>query len=59
MIGIGDPDAMTKLPFTPYGVTLRPVPDVIAALEQAGCVVEHRQLAHPPIPHHLFVATPV
>ncbi|WP_406268519.1 methyltransferase domain-containing protein [Nocardia sp. NBC_00881] len=58
VIGIGDPDAMAKLPFTPYGFTLRPVPDVLAALEQADCAVEHRQLAHLPIPHHLLVATP-
>jgi SAM-dependent methyltransferase len=58
VVGIGDPDAMAKLPFTPYGFTLRPVPEVIAALEQAGCQVEHRRLANTPIPHHLLVATP-
>lgn len=58
VIGIGDPGAMAKLPFTPYGFTLRPVPDVIAALERAGCTVEHRRLAGTPIPHHLLVATP-
>lgn len=58
VIGIGDPDAMAKLPFTSYGFTLRPVPEVIAALEQAGCDVEHRRPAHTPIPHHLLVATP-
>ncbi|MBF6223717.1 methyltransferase domain-containing protein [Nocardia abscessus] len=58
VVGIGDPDAMAKLPFTSYGFTLRPVPEVIAALEQAGCDVEHRPLANRPIPHHLLVATP-
>ncbi|MEU2120322.1 class I SAM-dependent methyltransferase [Nocardia niwae] len=58
VIGIGDPDAMAKLPFTSYGFTLRPVPEVIAALEQAGCAVEHRRLGTTPIPHHLLVATP-
>lgn len=58
VIGIGDPDAMAKLPFTSYGFTLRPVPEVIAALEQAGCAVEHRRLGSAPIPHHLLVATP-
>ncbi len=58
VIGIGDADAMAKLPFTSYGFTLRPVPEVIAALEQAGCDVEHRPLANNPIPHHLLVATP-
>ncbi|MEV0298384.1 methyltransferase domain-containing protein [Nocardia sp. NPDC050710] len=58
VIGIGDPDAMAKMPFTAYGFTLRPVPEVIAALERAGCTVEHRQLANPPIPHHLLIARP-
>ncbi|MFD6155526.1 class I SAM-dependent methyltransferase [Nocardia sp. NPDC060256] len=58
VIGIGDPDTMAKLPFTPYGFTLRPVADVIAALEKSGCAVTHEQLPHPPIPHHLLIATP-
>ncbi|MBF6295991.1 methyltransferase domain-containing protein [Nocardia amamiensis] len=58
VIGIGDPDAMAKLPFTSYGFTLRPVPDVIATLEHAGCTVEHQRLSTRPIPHHLLVATP-
>ncbi|MET9026070.1 methyltransferase domain-containing protein [Nocardia sp. NPDC004168] len=58
VIGIGDPDAMAKLPFTSYGFTLRPVPEVVAALEQAGCTVEQRRLASTPIPHHLLVAMP-
>lgn len=57
VIGIGDPDAMAKLPFTPYGFTLRPVADVIAALEKSGCAVTQEQLPNPPIPHHLLIAT--
>ncbi|WP_194832506.1 class I SAM-dependent methyltransferase [Nocardia sp. XZ_19_369] len=56
VIGIGEPDAMAKLPFTRYGFTLRPVADVIAALEKSGCVVTHEQLPNPPIPHHLLIA---
>ncbi|MFX0573416.1 class I SAM-dependent methyltransferase [Nocardia nepalensis] len=58
VVGIGDPDAMAKLPFTAYGFTLRPVAEVIAALERAGSTVDHRQLPNPPIPHHLLVARP-
>ncbi|WP_433757912.1 class I SAM-dependent methyltransferase [Nocardia sp. CA-135398] len=58
VVGIGDPDAMAKLPFTAYGFTLRPVAEVIAALEGAGCAVDHKQLPNPPIPHHLLVARP-
>ncbi|MFI6048179.1 class I SAM-dependent methyltransferase [Nocardia sp. NPDC051321] len=57
VIGIGDPDTMAKMPFTPYGFTLRPVADVIAALEKSGCTVDHQQLPNPPIPHHLLIAT--
>lgn len=56
VIGIGDPEAMAKMPFTPYGFTLRPVPEVIAALTAAGLTVEQRTLANPPIPHHLLIA---
>ncbi|MGX1771835.1 class I SAM-dependent methyltransferase [Nocardia brasiliensis] len=58
VIDIGDPDAMAKMPFTPYGFRLRPVAEVIAALEQAGCTVDHQQSATPPIPRHLLIATP-
>ncbi|MEV5837997.1 methyltransferase domain-containing protein [Nocardia sp. NPDC052112] len=58
VIGIGDPDAMAEMPFTAYGFTLRPVAEIIAALEDAGCTVDHRQLPDPPIPHHLLVARP-
>ncbi|MFC9439975.1 class I SAM-dependent methyltransferase [Nocardia sp. NPDC057030] len=57
VIGIGDPDTMAKLPFTPYGFTLRPVADVVAALAKSGCTVTPEQLPNPPIPHHLLIAT--
>ncbi|MFI8971421.1 methyltransferase domain-containing protein [Nocardia asteroides] len=56
VIGIGDPDAMAKIPFTPYGFTLRPVAAVIAALAAAGFTVEQRTLPNPPLPHHLLIA---
>ncbi|MGW6119598.1 class I SAM-dependent methyltransferase [Nocardia sp. NPDC055165] len=56
VIGIGDPDAMARMPFTPYGFTLRPVADVVAALSSAGLTVEQRTLPNPPIPHHLLIA---
>ncbi|WP_043646119.1 methyltransferase domain-containing protein [Nocardia thailandica] len=55
VIGIGDPDAMRRMPFTPYGFRLRPVEDVLAALAGAGLAVDHRTLANPPIPHHLLI----
>ncbi|GAD85018.1 methyltransferase domain-containing protein [Nocardia asteroides NBRC 15531] len=56
VVGIGDPDAMAKMPFTPYGFTLRPVAEVIAALASAGFTVEQRTLPNPPLPHHLLIA---
>jgi arsenite methyltransferase len=57
VVGIGDPEAMARLPFTSYGFTLRPVSDVIAALQKAGLdVVEHPRLDDVAIAHHLLVA---
>jgi arsenite methyltransferase len=56
VVGIGDPDAMARMPFTSYGFTLRPVEDVIAALENAGLTLVERQLlSEVAIPHHLLV----
>ncbi|MEV0850964.1 methyltransferase domain-containing protein [Nocardia fluminea] len=56
VIGIGDPEAMAEMPFTPYGFTLRPVADVMAALSSAGLTVEQRTMPNRPIPHHLLIA---
>lgn len=53
---IGDPAAMAKMPFTAYRFVLRPVAEVIAALERTGCAVEHRTDRRPPIPAHLLIA---
>jgi arsenite methyltransferase len=56
VVGIGDPDAMARMPFTSYGFTLRPVEDVIAALQNAGLkLVEHQHLSDVAIPHHMLV----
>lgn len=55
VVGIGDPDAMRRMPFTPYGFRLRPVDEVSAALTAAGLSVDQRTLANPPIPHHLLI----
>jgi ubiquinone/menaquinone biosynthesis C-methylase UbiE len=57
VVGIGDPDAMARLPFIRYGFTLRPVHDVTAALDRAGLeLVEQHSLQDVTIPHHLLVA---
>jgi arsenite methyltransferase len=57
VLGIGDPDAMARLPFTAYGFKLRPIAEIIAALENAGFTdVEQRRLDKVAISHHLLVA---
>ncbi|WP_405136021.1 class I SAM-dependent methyltransferase [Nocardia sp. NBC_01388] len=56
VIGIGDPEAMARMPFTQYGFRLRPAKEVIAALEASGLAVEDRPIDHKPIPGHLLIA---
>lgn len=42
VIGIADPEWMSRQPFTKHGFTLRPVADVLAAMERAGLTtVDH------------------
>jgi arsenite methyltransferase len=36
VVGIGDPEAMSRMPMTPYGFRLRPVAEITAAAERAG-----------------------
>lgn len=60
VLGVGDPEAMARLPFVAYGFKLRPIGLVVAALETAGFVdVEIRRLAEVAIPHHVIVARAV
>jgi arsenite methyltransferase len=55
VVGIGDPEVMARAPFTPYGFTLRPVAEIVAALEQSGLTVEHHRLDDKPIPRYTIV----
>jgi arsenite methyltransferase len=55
VVGIGDPEVMARAPFTPYGFTLRPVVEIVAALEQSGLTVEHHRLDDKPIPRYTIV----
>jgi ubiquinone/menaquinone biosynthesis C-methylase UbiE len=56
VVGIGDAEAMARMPFTQYGFTLRPADEVIAALKRAGlALAEHRRVENGPIPQHLLV----
>ena len=56
LVGIGDPDAMSRMPFTSYGFTLRAVTDVVAAMESAGFEIIEQRLLDLAIPQHLLVA---
>lgn len=58
VVGIADPEFMTKLPFTRHGFILRPVGDVAASLEAAGFAVEVRTLGEPEPRGHLLVCRP-
>lgn len=39
IVGVGDPNAMAKMPVTAHGFRLRPIPEVIDALRGAGLTV--------------------
>lgn len=56
VIGLNDPDVMSKMPFTEHGFRLRPVPDVIETLRSTGLAVEHRQIADAATAPHLLIA---
>ncbi|MDF0532081.1 methyltransferase domain-containing protein [Tsukamurella sp. 8F] len=47
VVGIADPDWMGRQAFTQHGFRLRPVDDIIAALEVAGLEVERRTFDDP------------
>ena len=57
VLGIGDPDAMARLPFTAYGFELRPLAETVAALREAGFQdIEQRSVGGVAMPYHLLIA---
>jgi arsenite methyltransferase len=58
VVGLADPDAMARMPFSGYGFHLRPVPEVIEALRGAQLAVEHRRISRDDGAPHLLIATP-
>lgn len=57
IVGVGDPNAMAKMPVTAHGLRLRPIPEVIDALRVAGLtVVEDRRVGEDEEAFHLLVA---
>jgi arsenite methyltransferase len=56
VVGIGDPDAMARMPMTPYGFRLRPVAEVTAAAESAGLALQDdKRFGHGVGAAHLLV----
>jgi len=59
VLGLGDPDAMSREPVTVHGFRLRRVAEVRAALAAVGVtVVDHRRVGDGPDAFHLLVAQP-
>ena len=57
VIGLGDPDAMES--FARYGFRIRPLAEVVGALELAGLsVMEHRRVGRGSRRFHILVTTP-
>ncbi|MFC8043738.1 class I SAM-dependent methyltransferase [Nocardia sp. NPDC057353] len=54
VVGIGDPEAMAKLPFTAHGFRLRGVDEVAAALELSGFLVQRSTPEGTSIPFHVL-----
>ncbi|MGH3861485.1 class I SAM-dependent methyltransferase [Actinokineospora sp.] len=56
VIGIGDPEAMAKMPVTRHGFLVRPVAEVVETLEGAGlALTAHRRVSESKLAPHLLV----
>jgi SAM-dependent methyltransferase len=55
VVGIGDPEVMARLPFTPHGFTIRPVGEIAETLQNSGLQVEQRRIDEKPMPRYLFI----
>jgi arsenite methyltransferase len=58
VVGVADPEAMAKFPFTSQGFRLRPIPEVISALQSAGFTVQHHRINAADGSPHLLIGTP-
>ena len=58
VVGVADPDAMARMPFTGHGFHLRSIPEVIDTLRGARLGVEHRRISQADDAPHLLIATP-
>lgn len=58
VVGLADPEWMTRLPTTPHGFRLRSVTEVMDAATRAGLDVdEDRRIGPDPHPYHLLVVS--
>jgi SAM-dependent methyltransferase len=56
VIGVGDPEAMDRMPFTAHGFRLRPLADLKASIADAGLdLIDHRRVGKARVPPHLLV----
>ena len=58
VVGVANPETLAKLPFTDNSFRLRPIPEVINALESAGFTVQHRRINDRDGAPHLLTGTP-
>ncbi len=54
VVGVADPEWMSRQPFTRHGFVLRPVTDILAAMTSAGLTVEHHTMGDPEAMFHLL-----
>ena len=56
VLGVGDPDQMSKMPFTRHGFRLRPISELVSAIREAGFErVDDRRVGDGPGAFHLLV----
>lgn len=56
VLGIGDPDRMSKMPFTRHGFRLRPIDELVQIIREAGFdQIEDRRVGDGPLAFHLLV----
>lgn len=56
VLGVGDPEQMTTMPFTRHGFRLRPIDELVSAIRAAGFdQIEDRRVGNGPRAFHLLV----
>ena len=56
VLGVGDPDQMSKMPFTRHGFRLRPIEELVPVISEAGFgQIEDRRVGAGPGSFHLLV----